>query len=85
MSFQRLDDSFARYDASVDIYGHRITLTKPNSKWSATFGYEQPSPGQLVLDGDMDGHKIRLESESVDFDTFRLLNSGFRWIRPEEQ
>jgi len=30
----------------------------------------------------MDDHKIHMQLELVDFDTFRVLNSGFRWIRP---
>lgn len=85
VAFQRLDDSFARYNASINIYANTIGLSKPNSKWRADFMYQRPSPDHLILDGDMDGHKIHLGLELVDFDTFRLLNSGFRWIRPEEQ
>lgn len=86
VTFQRLDDSFARYNASIDPYGNTIRLTRPSSKkWSANFSYQKPSPDRMILDGDMDAHKIHLELELVDFDTFRLLNSGFRWIRPDEQ
>jgi hypothetical protein len=85
VAFQRLDDTFARYGASIDIYANTIELTKPRSRWKANFVYERPSPGHLILDGEMDGHKIHLQLELVDFDTFRLLNSRFRWIRPEEQ
>ena len=84
MAFQRLDDSFARYNASVDIYGNTIALTKPNSKWRANFSYQRPSTDRLILDGEMDGHNIHVQTELVDFDTFRLLNSGFRWVRPED-
>ncbi len=39
---------------------------------------------QLTLEGEMDGHRIRARLQRVDFDTFRLLNSGFRWIRPPD-
>jgi hypothetical protein len=85
VAFQRLDDTFARYGANIDVYGNTIALTKPKSRWNASFSYERPSPDHLILDGEMDGHKIHLQLELVDFDTFRLLNSGFRWIRPEEQ
>jgi uncharacterized membrane protein YphA (DoxX/SURF4 family) len=84
VAFQRLDDSFARYGASIDVYANTIALTKPKSRWRANFVYERPSPDHLILEGEMDGHKIHLQLELVDFDTFRLLNSGFRWIRPEE-
>jgi hypothetical protein len=86
VAFQRLDDSFARYGASIDVYGNAIRLTRPLSKkWSANFSYQRTSPDRMILDGEMDDHKIHLELELVDFDTFRLLNSGFRWIRPDEQ
>lgn len=85
VAFQRLDDSFSRYAASINIYSNTIALTRPNSRWRANFSYQRPSPDHLIMDGDMDGHKIHLQLELVDFDTFRLLNSGFRWIRPEEQ
>ena len=38
----------------------------------------------VFLDGDMDRYRIHLELRLVDLDTFRLLNSGFRWIRPPD-
>jgi hypothetical protein len=84
VAFQRLDDSFVRYSAFIDIYDNTIALSRPNSRWKATFRYQRPSADHLALDGEMDGYKIHLQLELVDFDTFRLLNSGFRWIRPEE-
>jgi hypothetical protein len=86
VAFQRFDDSFARYVASLNIYGHTLSLAKANSKaWRADFSFERPSSDHLTLSGEMDGHKIDLKLELVDFDTFRLLNSSFRWVRPEDQ
>jgi hypothetical protein len=38
----------------------------------------------LILEGEMDGHRIRAELQLVERDTFRLLNSGFRWVRPPD-
>jgi len=32
----------------------------------------------------MDNHKIHVLLTLVEFDSFRLLNSGFRWIRPPD-
>jgi len=85
MAVQRLDDSFARYGASVDVYRHTIALTKGGGKnWKANFEFLQPMPNQLILDGEMDGHKVHAELQLADFDTFRLLNSTFRWVRPED-
>jgi hypothetical protein len=82
MAFQRTDDSFARYGASIDIYGKTLALTKGQSQtWRSDFMFQLPSPNELVLDGQMDGHKIHIQLQRVEFDTLRLLNSRFRWIR----
>ena len=83
--FQRTDDSFAHYGASIDLNGQSIALTKGNSRsWHATFAFRRPAAGRLILDGDMDRYKIHMELQLVEFDSFRLLNSGFRWIRPPD-
>jgi hypothetical protein len=83
--FQRTDDSFAHHGAVVDVARHAIALTKGNSRtWKATFTFNQPQPERLILDGDMDGRRLHLELQLVPLDTFRLLNSGFRWIRPPD-
>ena len=85
MAFQRVDDSFARYGVSIDVYNNTIALTKGGSKkWKASFTFERPAQDQLILDGEMDGRKIHAQLQRVDFDTFRLLNSSFRWVRPDE-
>ena len=83
--FQRTDDSFAHYGAVLDLGRHTIALTKGNSRtWKASFMFHQPTPELMILDGDMDGRRIRLALKLVPLDTFRLLNSGFRWIRPPD-
>jgi len=83
--FQRTDDSFASYGVSVDPYGKTLALTRRESRsWKANFTFERPSPDRLILDGEMDGHQIKTQLRLADFDTFRLLNSTFRWIRPHD-
>jgi hypothetical protein len=83
--FQRTDDSFVHYGAVLDVGRHTLALTKGSSrKWKAVFTLQQPKPEQVVLDGEMDGRRIHLEIRLVPLDTFRLLNSGFRWIRPPD-
>ncbi len=83
--FQRTDDSFARYGASIDADGQTFALTKGSSRtWKATFMVERPSPDRLRVAGEMDGHVIQAELRRVDFETFRLLNSTFRWVRTHE-
>ena len=83
--FQRTDDSFAHYGVSIDVSRQSIALTKGNSRsWQATFAFRRPTAGHLILEGDMDRHRIHVELQLVEFDSFRLLNSGFRWIRPPD-
>lgn len=83
--FQRTDDSFARYGASIDADRKVIDLTKGSSRmWSARFAFERPSPDRLTVQGEMDGHRIEAQLQRVDFDAFPLLNSSFRWIRPHD-
>jgi hypothetical protein len=83
--FQRTDDSFAHYEAAVDTSGHAIALTKGNGgPWRASFTFDRPAQDRLILDGTMDGYTLRLRLRRVELDTFRLLNSRFRWVRPPD-
>jgi uncharacterized membrane protein YphA (DoxX/SURF4 family) len=83
MVFQRTDDSLARYGASIDEDGRTITLTKGDSRtWRSAFTFDRLSGDRLVLEGHMDGRAIAMQLRHVDFDTLRLLNSTFRWVRP---
>jgi hypothetical protein len=82
--FQRTDDSLAHYAASIDTNRGRLALSKGAAGWRATFQVQRPARDQLVLDGEMDGHRIRMRLALVDLDTFRLLNSRFRWVRPPD-
>jgi hypothetical protein len=82
---QRTDDSLAHYGATVDARGGSIALRKRNSRsWKATLAFVRPRPDRLTLDGAIDGHVIHAELQRLELDTFQLLNSGFRWIRPPD-
>jgi hypothetical protein len=83
MAFQRTDDSLARYDSSIDTDQRTVVLRKGQTGLSA-FSFERPSEDRLILDGSMGSHAIRMELALVGRDTWRLLNSPFRWIRPPD-
>ena len=86
VAFQRLDDSIARYGSSIDTGLKSIALTKGSSKtWKSSFSYQRSGADQLILDGDMDNHRIHMQLQLADFDTFPLLNSTFRWVRPDQK
>jgi hypothetical protein len=85
MIFQRTDDSFARYEVAIDESAKTLSLTKGRAfHWHSDFTYRRPVPDELTLDGEMDGYKIDLHLKREEFDTFRLLNSTFRWVRPPD-
>ena len=79
---QRMDDSFVYYKASIDTVARKLSLTRVNGPGpEARFTFERPSAERLVLDGDMDGHKVRFQLTAVDPRTFLLVSRGFHWIQ----
>ncbi|MEQ1871719.1 MAG: hypothetical protein ABL961_17015 [Vicinamibacterales bacterium] len=85
MVFQRFDDSMARYDSIIDVNRGTLLLRKGTTgMWATTFEFERPAEDRLVLNGVMDGHAIHAELSLVGRDTWRLVNSPFRWVRPPE-
>jgi hypothetical protein len=82
VSFQRMDDTFVRYGAAIDMDRKLITLTKGGDRnWKAGFAFQQPAAEQLILDGEMDGHKIHLQLHLFDRNKFLLVSRGFNWIQ----
>lgn len=78
--FQRMDDSFAIFGSAINDKERTIALTRPADKnWKASFTFNRPAPGQLVLDGTMDGHKISMQLKLLDREKFTLVNRGFHW------
>lgn len=93
MSFQRMNDTFGSFGATVDPAAKTITLTSapnaPNasnapksSTAKGTLTYEQPSPDVLILTGtDPAGRKLRLETRLFDRNSFLLVSRGFNLIQ----
>ena len=83
--FQRTDDSLAHYGAELTTDGRTLALSKRNSRtWSAHFTVERASANRMILAGEMDHYRILLQLQLVELDTFRLLRSAFRWVRPPD-
>lgn len=49
--------------------------------WKASLKYQQVGRGQLILDGEMDGRKLRLDLRLLDRNQFLLVSRGFHWIQ----
>ena len=81
MAFQRTDDSFASYGASVNLPDRTLALTKRADKnWTASFTFQRPAGDQLILDGRMDNHQVHMELQLTDRNSFLLVSRGFHWI-----
>jgi hypothetical protein len=82
MAFQRTDDSFAAYGASVNLPEKTLALTKSEDKnWTASFTFQRPAGDQLILDGRMDNHRVHMELQLTDRNSFLLVSRGFHWIQ----
>jgi hypothetical protein len=82
MAFQRLDDSFAPYGASINLPNRTLALTKKDDKnWKASFTFQRPAEDRLILDGRMDNHQVHMELRLIDRNSFVLVSRGFHWIQ----
>jgi hypothetical protein len=82
MAFQRIDDSFAPYGASVNLQERTLALTKSDDKnWRANFTFQRPAGDQLILDGRMDNHQVHMELQLTDRNSFLLVSRGFHWTQ----
>jgi len=82
MAFQRIDESFAPYGASVNLPERTLALTKSDDKnWRANFTFQRPAGDQLILDGRMDNHQVHMELQLTDRNSFLLVSRGFHWTQ----
>jgi hypothetical protein len=82
LAFQRIDDSFAFYPASINATENTLVLTKNGDKnWTANFTFQRPAREQLILDGRMDNHQVHMELQLTERNKFFLVGRGFHWIQ----
>jgi len=82
MAFQRMDNSIAYYTVSINAKDNTLVFTKGSDKnFKGTFTFQRASPDELILDGDMDGHKTHMLLRLVDRSKLTLVSRGFHWIQ----
>ena len=82
MAFQRIDESFVPYGASVNLPERTLALTQSDDKnWTANFTFQRPAEDQLILDGRMDNHQVHMELQLTDRNKFLLVSRGFHWVQ----
>ena len=77
ITFQRMDDTFLTYATRTSEDLRTITLTSG----PGTLNLERPAEDRLILDGEVAGRKVRMETRKNDLSAFRLLQSEFRWMQ----
>jgi hypothetical protein len=81
-NIQQMDEKDHYYGVNVNMGAKTVALTKSaDAKWKANFSFLQPAPGQLVLDGSIDGHKVHARLELFDRSKFLLVSRGFHWVQ----
>src|SRR5215467_2577727 len=81
-TFQKMDDTFVRYASAVQLSDKSLILRDTNEKEpKAKLSFQRNAPGQLLLDGVMDGHAIRLRLQLVEREKYLLVNRSFHWIQ----
>jgi hypothetical protein len=90
ITFQRMDDTFMAHTAKIDMAAKTIAVTVvpnvPNAPPAANapvsmFAFQQPDPEHLILEGTLDGRKLRMETRLFDRNNFLLVTRGFNWIQ----
>jgi hypothetical protein len=66
MTFQRMDDTFLGYGAKIDMAAKTIAVTAAPNTPASTFTFQQPDPERLILEGSLDGRKLRMEARLFD-------------------
>jgi len=82
MTFQRMDESFASFGAEINVNAKTIALTKSADKnWKGNLTFQRVAPDRLILDGNMDNHKIHMQLQLMDRGKFMLVSRGFHWVQ----
>jgi hypothetical protein len=45
------------------------------------FVYQRPNDEQLILDGSLDGHPVRMQLRRMDHSKFLFASRGFHWVQ----
>ena len=81
MVLEHMNDARAYFTAAIDTTKHTLALIQRGAKDKSTFTFTRPAPDQLILDGDLTGHKAHLQLRLEDTQKFPLLGRGFHWVQ----
>jgi hypothetical protein len=78
---ENMDKTSQYFRAKKDSAKDALTLETTGSKTNSfVLQYARPTPEQLRMEGEMDGHALVLQLRRIDEKKFLLTNRGFHWI-----
>jgi hypothetical protein len=81
ITLQKMNGEVGRYGMKLDMDKKQLAITKrAPPAWSADFSIDNTQPDQLVLDGQMQGHKIHAKLTRQDEKKLLLNSRGFHWV-----
>jgi hypothetical protein len=81
VTLRKMSGEGLRYILALDLAKRKFTLHKfEDPNWKADLAIDQQEPDLIVLDGQMDGHKIQAKMRRQPERTYPILNRGFHWI-----
>jgi len=83
VSIQRMDDTYADYPSGTDVARRTILLRKMSDRSviAGRLAFDRPAADRLLLDGEVEGSRVRAQLRLVDRNSFLLVNRGFHWIQ----
>jgi uncharacterized membrane protein YphA (DoxX/SURF4 family) len=76
------DSPVQRYKIKLDPSKQSVELHKiTGGSWRAEFTFQQHSPTQVMLRGEMDGRKIQTTLHRMELKSMPLYENGFHWIQ----
>jgi hypothetical protein len=76
-----MDNTRLRYFMALDTAKKTFSLTKRDDPaWKSTLSYQEPAPGSLLLEGSLDGKKVRATLHRIEPPAFTLKTRGFHWV-----
>jgi hypothetical protein len=81
MALQRMNDTVVFYGVAIDASAGSIAPTQPANAWTTPLRFQRSAPDRLILDGDMNHHRVHMELRLFDRNDFLLVTRGFHWVQ----
>jgi hypothetical protein len=81
-TFQRMDDSFARFGMTLDMKRGTLMFTKPDDRnWRGQLTVHREGADHMTLQGQMGSQKVDMQLSRMERSKFLLVSRGFHWVQ----